>query len=55
MMIESFSAFRLSSSWHVSTTNRNIGGFGAGWGRRYSMVVPLGWYSGGTWPSAMPL
>jgi hypothetical protein len=39
MMIESFNAFKLSSSWQVSTTNRNIGGEGAGLASLYSMVV----------------
>jgi hypothetical protein len=47
MMIESFNAFKLSSSWHVSITNRKIGGALAGLGRRYSMVVLLGCSSGG--------
>jgi hypothetical protein len=39
MMIESFNAFKLSSSWQVSTTNRKIGGEGAGLASLYSMVV----------------
>jgi len=47
MIIESFSAFRLSSSWQVSTTKTNIGGDGAGRASRYSMVVLFGWSSGG--------
>lgn len=55
MMIESLSAFRLSSSWHVSTQKRKMGGFGAGLGRRYSMVVLLGCSSGGIWSAEMSL
>lgn len=55
MMIESLSAFRLSSSWHVSTTNKKIGGAGAGRGRRYSMVVLPGWSSGGICSAEMSL
>lgn len=46
-MMESLSAFKLSSSWQVSTTNRKIGGEGAGLASRYSIVVLFGWSSGG--------
>jgi hypothetical protein len=55
MMIESFRAFRLSSSWQVSTTNKKIGGAGAGRGRRYSIVVLLGCSSGGICSAEMSL
>lgn len=44
---ESFSAFKLSSSWHVSTTYTKIGGDGAGRASRYSIVVLCGCSSGG--------
>lgn len=36
---DSFKALRLSSSWQVSTTNRKIGGAGAGRASWYSIVV----------------
>lgn len=55
MMIESFSAFKLSSSWHVSTTKRKIGGDGAGRARRYSIVVFATWSSGGMASGEMSL
>lgn len=55
MMIESLSAFRLSSSWQVSTTKRKMGGEGAGRGSRYSMVVLLGCNSGGICSAEMSL
>ena len=54
-MMESFNAFRLSSSWHVSTTKRKIGGDGAGRASLYSMVVLLGWSSGGMTSGVMSL
>lgn len=44
---DSFKAARLSSSWHVSTTYRKMGGAGAGRDRRYSIVVFELWSSGG--------
>jgi len=47
MMMESLRAFKLSSSWQVSTTNKKIGGEGAGRASLYSMVVLLGCSSGG--------
>ena len=40
-------AAKSSSSKHVSTTKRNMGGTGLGRGRMYSMVVELGWSSRG--------
>lgn len=55
MMIESLRAFRLSSSWHVSTTKRKMGGVSTGWGRRYSMVVLAACSSGGICCSEMSL
>ena len=55
MMIESLSAFKLSSSWHVSTTNRKMGGFSTGRGSRYSIVVLLACSSGGICCSEMSL
>lgn len=36
---ESFRAFKLSSSWQVSTTYTKIGGAGAGRANWYSIVV----------------
>lgn len=36
---ESFKAFKLSSSWQVSTTYTKIGGAGAGRANWYSIVV----------------
>lgn len=45
--IESLSACKLSSSWHVSTTKRKIGAEGAGLDSLYSIVVLFGWSSGG--------
>lgn len=44
---DSVSDFKLSASWHVSTTKRKIGGAGAGRARRYSTVVLLPCSSGG--------
>jgi hypothetical protein len=44
---DSFSADKLSSSWQVSTTYRNIGGLGAGLDNLYSIVVFEGCSSGG--------
>ena len=41
------SAFKSSSSRHVSTTNRKIGGTAAGLANVYSIVVYLGSNSGG--------
>jgi hypothetical protein len=38
MIKESFKAFKESSSWHVSTTNKKIGGAGAGRASLYSIV-----------------
>lgn len=54
-MIESLSACKLSSSWQVSTTNRKIGGDGAGRASWYSMVVLFGCSSGGIWSWEMSL
>jgi hypothetical protein len=39
MIRDSFRAAKLSSSWHVSTTYRKIGGLGAGRDSLYSIVV----------------
>lgn len=39
---DSFRADKLSSSWHVSTTYRKIGGLGAGLESLYSIVVFVG-------------
>jgi hypothetical protein len=47
MTSDSFSAFKLSSSWQVSTTYRKMGGLGAGRDNLYSIVVFEGWSSGG--------
>ena len=47
MTRDSLSEFRLSSSWHVSTTYRKIGGLGAGRESLYSIVVFDGCNSGG--------
>ena len=47
MTRDSFRADKLSSSWQVSTTYRNIGGLGAGLESRYSIVVFEGCSSGG--------
>lgn len=44
---DSFKEARLSTSWHISTTYRKIGGAGAGRDRRYSIVVLAGCSSGG--------
>ena len=44
---DSFKAFKLSSSWHVSTTYKKIGGEGAGRESLYSIVVLCGCSSGG--------
>ena len=41
------SAFKSSSSKHVSTTNKKIGGMAAGLANVYSIVVYLGNNSGG--------
>lgn len=46
-MRDSLRAAKLSSSWHVSTTYRKMGGLGAGRDSLYSMVVLEGWSSGG--------
>lgn len=46
-MSDSFRAERLSSSWHVSTTYKKIGGLGAGRESLYSIVVLDGCSSGG--------
>jgi len=54
-MIESLRAFKLSSSWQVSTTNRKMGGDGAGRASRYSIVVLVGSNSGGTASAEMSL
>jgi hypothetical protein len=48
MIMESLSAFKKSSSWQVSTTNKNMGGDGAGLANLYSIVVLVGRSSGGT-------
>lgn len=47
MTRDSLRAFKLSSSWQVSTTYRKIGGLGAGRESLYSIVVLDGWSSGG--------
>jgi hypothetical protein len=47
MINESFSAFKESSSWHVSTTNKKIGGAGAGRASLYSIVEYPGESSSG--------
>jgi len=47
MTRDSLSADRLSSSWHVSTTYKKIGGLGAGRDILYSIVVLDGCSSGG--------
>ena len=47
MTRDSLRAAKLSSSWHISTTYRKIGGLGAGRESLYSMVVLFGWSSGG--------
>ncbi len=52
---DSFKAAKLSSSWQVSTTYRNIGGFGAGLESLYSMVVLAGCNSGGMAVAVMSL
>jgi hypothetical protein len=44
---DSFRAFKLSSSWQVSTTYKKIGGLGAGRESLYSIVVLDGCNSGG--------
>ena len=55
MMMLSLSAFSESSSWQVSTTNKNMGGVGAGLASLYSMVVLPGCSSGGIAFSLMSL
>ena len=52
---ESFSAFKLSSSWQVSTRYTNMGGDGAGRASRYSIVVLDGCSSGGMASEVMSL
>ena len=47
MTRDSLRAFKLSSSWQVSTTYRKIGGLGAGRESLYSIVVLDGCNSGG--------
>lgn len=47
MTSDSFNADKLSSSWQVSTTYKNIGGLGAGRDNLYSIVVFDGCNSGG--------
>lgn len=47
MTRESRNAFKLSSSWQVSTRYTNIGGAGAGRASWYSIVVLDGCNSGG--------
>jgi hypothetical protein len=44
---DSLSADKLSSSWHVSTTYKKMGGLGAGRDNLYSIVVLDGCSSGG--------
>ena len=44
---DSLSAAKLSSSWHVSTTYKKMGGLGAGLESLYSIVVFEGCSSGG--------
>ena len=55
MMIESLSAFKLSSSWQVSTTNKKMGADGAGRESRYSIVVLFECSSGGICSAEMSL
>jgi hypothetical protein len=52
---DSLSADKLSSSWQVSTTYRNIGGLGAGLDSLYSIVVFEGCNSGGMALAVMSL
>ena len=55
MMMLSLSALSESSSWQVSTTNRKMGGVGAGRASLYSIVVLPGCSSGGMAFSLMSL